>query len=1072
MFSRFFIDRPVFSWVIAIVIMLAGILSIETLPVSQYPQIAPPQVSITATYPGASASTIENTVTQVIEQNITGLDGYLYMNSTSDSAGRMSITVTFEAGTDPDMAQVQVQNKIQTALSSLPNVVQQLGVTIQKTSANFLMVVGFISKDGSLNSADLGDFLVANVEEPLGRVSGVGEVQVFGSSYAMRVWLDPDKLDKYGLVPSDITAAITAQNAQVSTGSLAGQPTDGKQEFTATISSSSLLATPEEFRNILLKVTDAGANVYLRDVAEVGLGPQSYTAFGTYKGMPSSGIAVKLASGSNALATQAAVLERIEELRPLFPESVEAVVPFDTTPFVRAALHEVVKTLVEAIFLVVVVMYLFLQNWRATIIPTIAVPVVLLGTFAMLAATGSSINMLSMFAMVLAIGLLVDDAIVVVENVERVMREDGSNAHDATVKSMGQITGALVGIAMVLSAVFIPMAFFGGSTGVIYRQFSITIVSAMVLSVVVALTLTPSLCAKILKPISHEHHMGKGGFFGWFNRGFEIFTGASRDFVGLFVRHPLLTFVAYAAVIGGMLLGFMKLPTGFMPAEDQGVALLTMQLPQGATMERTDREVKRVQAYLEKTEDANLDSFFCVRGFSFAGSGQNMALGFLKLKDWEERPNADQSVAAIQGRAMGAFMMSPEFKNASTFVFPLPSVPELGVADGFDFFIQDQKGQGHAKLMEVRNAFLAAANQDPRLTMVRHNGMDDTAQMELNLDYEKLSALSLDISSVNSTISTAFAGTYVNDFLDRARIKQVWVQGNQPSRMQPEDLMNWKVRNTNGEMVPIGAFATTSWDYGSPNLERFNGLPSVNIQGSPAAGVSSGDAMNAVLEIAERVFPPGYSISWNGVSYQERQAGEQEGALYAISILVVFLCLAALYESWSVPIAVLLVIPCGIVGAFGLTWLLDMNNDVYFKVGMLTTMGLVSKNAILIVEFAKALYDNGEDIVRAALHAVEMRLRPILMTSLAFGLGVLPLTVAHGAGSGAQNAIGVGVLGGMITGTVLCVMFVPAFFVYITKIASFFSGGPKKGPTPPAPEPEAEPKAETQPVVEEKPVTA
>ena len=729
MFSRFFIDRPVFSWVIAIIIMLAGILSISTLPVSQYPQIAPPQVSITATYPGASASTIENTVTQVIEQNLTGLDGYLYMQSTSDSAGSVSITVTFETGTNPDMAQVQVQNKISTALTSLPQVVQQLGVTIQKTSANFLMVVGFVSKDPSIKTADLGDFLTSNIQEPLARVSGVGEAQVFGASYAMRVWLDPDKLVKYKLNPSDITSAISAQNMQVSTGSLAAQPTDGKQEFTATISSSSLLETPEDFRNILLKVTEEGANVYLRDVAEVKLDQKDYIALGTFNGYAASGMAIKLASGSNALETQAAVLKRVEELKSLMPQGVEVVVPFDTTPFVRAALHEVVKTLIEAIILVVCVMFLFLQNWRATIIPTIAVPVVLLGTFGMLAATGFSMNMLTMFAMVLAIGLLVDDAIVVVENVERVMREDGTDPHTATVKSMGQITGALVGIAMVLSAVFIPMAFFGGSTGVIYRQFSITIVSAMVLSVIIALTLTPSLCAKILKPIDHDEHMGKGGFFGWFNRGFEALTFAVRDGVGGFIHHPLLLVVCYALVVGGMVWGFMKTPTAFMPGEDQGVALMQVQLPQGATMERTDHEVTRIQKFLEKTESRDIDSFFAVRGFSFAGSGQNMALGFVKLKDWSARPNDDQSVLAIQRRAMGAFMMSPEFKNASSFLFPLPAVPELGVADGFDFYIQDEKGAGHAKMMELRNKFLAAANQDPRLTMVRHNGMDDTAQM-------------------------------------------------------------------------------------------------------------------------------------------------------------------------------------------------------------------------------------------------------------------------------------------------------------------------------------------------------
>lgn len=1035
MFSRFFIDRPVFSWVIALVIMLAGLLALNTLPVSQYPQIAPPQVSITANYPGASATTIERTVTQIIEQNLVGLDGYMYMNSTSDSSGCVSITVTFEAGTNPDMAQVQVQNKIQTALTTLPQVVQQLGVTIQKTSASFLMVLGFVS-DGSMTAGDLGDFLVSSIQEPISRVSGVGEVQVFGSSYAMRIWLDPDRLVKYQLNPSDVIAAVQAQNAQVSVGGIAKQPTDGRQEYTATISSASLLETPEEFRNILLKVTPEGASVRLSDVAEVKLGLEQYAAFGTYNGRPSSGMAIKLASGSNAMQTQANVLERIEELRPTFPEGVDVVVPFDTTPFVRAALHEVVKTLFEAIVLVVFVMFLFLQNVRATIIPTIAVPVVLLGTFAVLEAAGFSINMLTMFAMVLAIGLLVDDAIVVVENVERVMREDGSSPHDATVKSMGEIQGALIGIAMVLSAVFIPMAFFGGSTGVIYRQFSVTIVSAMALSVVVALSLTPSLCAEFLRPVDHEHYMSKGGFFGWFNRGFEAFTNAVVSFVEWTVSHKFLSFLAYGAVIAGMVWGFLKVPTGFMPAEDQGVMLLQVQLPEGASMERTNRELANIESYLHETEDKTLDSFFAVRGFSFAGSGQNMALGFLKLRDWSERTTPDLGVPALQGRVMGAFMMNPRFMNASSFLFPLPAVPELGVADGFDFYIQDLTGQGHAKLMEVMGAFLAKANQDPRLTMVRHNGMADTAQIELKLDYEKLSALSLDIATVNDTLSTALAGSYINDFMDRGRIKQVWIQGEVGSRMQPDDLYRWHVRNSKGEMVPLSAFATMSWDYGSPMLERFNGLSAVNIQGSPAAGVSSGTAMQAIEEIAAEVFPTGYAIAWNGVSYQERQSGEQAGALYAVSLIIVFLCLAALYESWSVPIAVILVVPCGVVGALALTGALGMNNDVYFKVGLLTTIGLVSKNAILIVEFAKSLMEAGHDAVHAALEAVRLRLRPILMTSLAFGLGVLPLAMAHGAGSGAQNAIGVGVLGGMITGTVLCVAFVPVFYVAIVTLAN------------------------------------
>lgn len=1035
MLSRFFIDRPVFAWVVAIVIMLAGLLSIFNLPVSQYPTIAPPQVSISATYPGASAETIENTVTQVIEQNLTGLDGYLYMSSTSESSGRVTITVTFEAGTNPDMAQVQVQNKIQTALTTLPQVVQQLGVEIEKTSANFLMVVGFISTDGTMSAGDLGDFLVSKVQEPLSRVPGVGQADVFGASYALRIWLDPDKMVKYALNPSDIASAVSAQNAQISSGGLAQQPTDGKQQYSVTISSASLLQTPEQFRNILLKVQEDGSKVLLQDVARVEIGLQSYTALGTYEGKPSSGMAIRLASGANALSTAEAVMNRVDELRPTFPEGVDVVIPFDTTPFVRAALHEVVKTLFEAIVLVVVVMFLFLQNWRATLIPTIAVPVVLLGTFGVLAATGFSINMLTMFAMVLAIGLLVDDAIVVVENVERVMREDGTSPREATIKSMGQIQGALVGIAMVLSAVFVPMAFFGGSTGVIYRQFSITIVSAMVLSVIVALILTPMLCAKILKPIDHEEHTAKGGFFGWFNRGFQSFTEAVSSFVGHTLNIKIVMGLAYVVVVGAMVFGFMKLPTGFMPGEDQGVLLMQTQLPDGASMERTDRTLRNIEGFINESEkDKTLASIFSVRGFSFAGTGSNMALGFLKLKDWSERPNDDQSHTAVVSRIQPPLLMDPRFQDSQSFVFPLPAVPELGVADGFDLYIQDTVGAGHDALVQAMNEFLREANADPRLRQVRHNGMADTAQMRLTFDYAKLSALSLDISTVNNTLSTAMAGTYVNDFLDRGRIKEVWIQGDIDSRMQPEDILRWHVRNTKGEMVPFSAFTTISWEYGSPRLERFNGLAAVNIQGNPAPGVASGQAMQAVREIAARVLPAGYEIAWNGVSYQEEQSGKQGPALYAISLLVVFLCLAALYESWSVPISVLLVVPCGVVGALGLTYALGMNNDIYFQVGLLTTIGLVSKNAILIVEFAKDLMEKGEDALHAATHAVRLRLRPILMTSLAFGLGVLPLVYAHGAGSGAQNAIGVGVFGGMVTGTILCIAFVPVFYVVVARL--------------------------------------
>ena len=1034
MFSRFFIERPVFSWVIAIVIMLAGLLSINTLPVSQFPQIAPPQVAISASYPGASAETISNTVTQVIEQNLTGLDGFLYMSSTSDSSGRVSITVTFKAGTDPDIAQVQVQNKIQTAITTLPAVVQSLGVQVQKTSANFLMVVGMISKDGKMSSADLGDYLNSYVKDPLARVTGVGEIQLFGAKYAMRVWLDPKALAKYNLTPSDVTAQISAQNVQLATGGVAQQPTNGKQQFTATITSSTLLQTPEEFRNILLKVKEDGSAVRLRDVARVEVGQENYAALGTYNGNPSAAMAIKLASGANAIATADAVRAKMDELKVNFPEGVEVIYPFDTTPFVIAALEEVVKTLLEAIVLVVFVMYLFLQNFRATLIPTIAVPVVLLGTFGALAAAGFSINMLTMFAMVLAIGLLVDDAIVVVENVERVMREDGTDPRTATIKSMGEIQSALVGIAMVLSAVFIPMAFFGGSAGVIYRQFSITIVSAMALSVVVALTLTPALCATMLKPIDKDHHEAKGGFFGWFNRGFEKMTDAVKGLVDKMTRAIWLVLVVYLGIVGLVAFGFVKLPSSFMPAEDQGVLLMMSQLPDGATMERTNAELKKVQGLIEKTEAQTIDAVFTVRGFSFAGTGQNMAMGFIKLKDWAERKSPAAKDVAIQGRLMGALLFGPDFKGASTMVFPLPAVPELGVADGFDFYIQDNTGGTHDQFMKYMGQFLAKANADPRLTMVRHNGMGDSTQLKLKIDQQKLTMMKVSVADVNSTLATAMSGSYVNDYLDRGRIKQVWVQGDASSRMQPEDVLQWEVRNADGQMVKLSSFAHFEWAYGSPRLERFNGLAALNIQGSPKAGVSSGDAMNAVEEIFHQVFPAGYQIAWNGVSYQERAAGAQGPALYAISLLVVFLCLAALYESWSIPVAVLLIVPCGVVGAFGLTWALGMTNDIYFQVGLLTTIGLVSKNAILIVEFAKEYMERGFDAIHAAEEAVRVRLRPIVMTSLAFGLGVLPLTVAHGPGAGAQNAIGVGVLGGILAGTVLCVIFVPVFYIMISRV--------------------------------------
>ena len=1007
MLSRLFVNRPIFAWVIAITIMLAGVLAIFNLPVSQYPNIAPPQVRITATYPGASAETMSRTVTQVIEQNMTGLDGLIYMSSNSDSTGRMTITLTFVAGTNPDIAQVQVQNKLSMAEPTLPDTVRQLGVQVQKSSASFLQVVGFIDTSGKLTSGDLGDFLTNNIEEPLARLEGVGEVTVFGASYAMRIWMDPALLMKYGLETTDVMSAISTQNVQVASGDIAGQPTNGKRMITATIRASSLMNTPEQFEQIALKTLPDGSVVRIKDIGTVGLGQETYTFQGRYDGQPSSGVAISLSSGANALATAARVQAKLEELRPFYPEGVESVIPFDTTPFVRAAMHEVVKTLFEAIVLVVCVMFLFLQNWRATIIPTISVPVVLLGTFAVLALMGYSINMLTMFALVLAIGLLVDDAIVVVENVERVMMERRCDPKTATVESMQQITGALIGIAMVLSAVFVPMAFFGGSTGVIYRQFSVTIVSAMALSVVVALTLIPA---------------------------FDGLTRGVRISVRMFVRRVARLLVLYAVLIGAVVLGFMKIPSAFMPGEDQGVLLMMLQTPASATAERTDVVADRFQRMIREQEKNDVEHVFTVRGYSFAGTGQNNSMGFLKLKDWSERTDEDSSADAIMMRAMGT-LFSPAFKDAQGYVFQLPAVPELGVADGFDFFLQDRSGQGHDRLMEVMGEFLAKANADPRLRQVRHNGMPDAPMVQLNVDYEKARTLGVSETQINTTLNAAFGSSYVNDFMDQGRLKKVYVQGIPDARGEEADLAKWHVKSSlTGEMVPFSSFVTTSWTSGAPRLDRFNAIDAVNIQGSPAPGVSSGEAMEAIEEILQTL-PHGYSIEWNGVSYQERVAGSNAAPLYALSVLVVFLALAALYESWTIPIAVILVVPT-VVGALGLTWICGKENDVYFQVGLLTTVGLVSKNAILIVEFARDLHEQGQELLAAVVEAVRLRLRPILMTSLAIGLGVLPFAMASGAGAGAQSAIGVAVLGGMLTGTFLCIFFVPAFFVLVTRVFS------------------------------------
>ena len=1029
--SRFFVGRPIFAWVIAIVIMLAGALSIMNLPVAQYPQIAPPQISITATYPGASAQTIENTVTQQIEQAMTGLDGFMYMNSSSDSSGMMSINVTFKSGTDPDIAQVQVQNRLKKVESSLPEVVKQLGVNVDKSSASFLMVVGFVDSTNQMQMADLADFLISRVQEPLTRVNGVGEVQVFGSQYAMRIWLDPYKLEKYRLTSSDVIRAIREQNAQVSAGQVGSLPTQNRYELNAIVNASSLLSSVDEFERIMLRTDESGSQVYLKDVARVEKGQESYAIVDHFNGREASGIAIKLAAGANAMNTSKAVKAKLKEMEATFPEGVEWVVPFDTTPFVTVSIKGVIRTLFEAIVLVVAVMFLFLQNWRATLIPAIAVPVVLLGTFGVLAAMGYSINVLTMFAMVLAIGLLVDDAIVVVENVERVMRTEGLSPREATIKSMGQITSALIGIAMVLTAVFVPMAFFGGSTGVIYRQFSVTIVAAMVLSVLVALILTPALCATMLKPIDKEHHENKQGFFGNFNRKFEHFSLWIRSKVGELAMHGFRALVIYAVIIGGIVWGFKSVPQSFMPAEDQGALLIQMKMAPNVSQQRSEEVLERVTKYFQENEADNVFSVFTVSGFSFGGSGQNMGLAFVKLKDWDERKRPDQKDTAVAGRAMRTFM---QWNDAQVYAFPLPPVPELGLAEGFDMYLQASAGQSHEELMQTRNMFLGMANQHPSLAMVRPNGMEDTPQLKLDIDREKARALGVSVQEINQTLTTVWASTYVNDFIDNGRVKSVYVQGDADHRMSPEDIGKWSVRNDRGEMVPFSSFSTLSWEYGSPRLERFNGLASVNIQGSAAAGVSSGEAMKIVEELIQKL-PAGYSLAWTGASYQERESGGQQGPLYALSILIVFLCLAALYESWSIPAAVIMIVPTGVVGALLMTALQGLNNDIYFQVGLITTIGLVSKNAILIVEFAKDLHEKGEDIVHAALDAVRLRLRPIVMTSLAFGLGVLPLALATGAGSGAQNAIGWGVLGGMITGTLLCIVLCPIFYLMIMKIS-------------------------------------
>lgn len=1038
MLAQFFIRRPVFAWVIALCIMLFGILSIVSLPVAQYPDVAPPQISIQATYTGASAETLESSVTQVIEQQLTGLDGLLYFSSTSTaSTGQVKINVTFKQGTDPDIAQVQVQNKVQQAESRLPSAVTAQGVNVQKAQSDFLLILAVYDTRNKSSSSDVADYMVSNMEDTLARVTGVGNVQVFGAEYAMRIWLDPSKLASYSLMPSDITTALESQNTQVSSGQLGAQPSSNTQQLVATVRSRSRLQTPEQFRNIVLKSQADGSVVRLSDVARVEMGDEDYSANVMANGHPASGMAIQLASGANALSTAEKVKSTIDEFRSSMPAGYEIAYPLDSTDFVKISIEEVVKTLIEAVVLVVIVMFVFLQNLRTTLIPTIAVPVVLMGTFGVLSLFGYSINTLTMFGMVLAIGLLVDDAIVVVENVERVMREEGLPPRQATEKSMKEITGALVGIALVLSAVFLPMTFFSGSTGVIYRQFSITIVSSMVLSVIVALTLTPALCATLLRP--HLHGSGSKGFFGWFNRRYDNVQARYQRGVGHVMHRSVRYLLLYGVLLIGCAVLYMRLPTGFLPTEDQGYIMVQYQLAPGATENRT-REVRRqVQQYFETQEKANVNVSMLVDGFSFAGSGQNAGVGFISLKNWSERKGSENSADAIAGRAMAALS---RIRDARIFVLSPPSVSGLGQSNGFTFELQARGATTRDNLLKMRDQLIAKANQDPGLSAVRANSLPDLPQLDVSIDDAKAQSLGLTISDINTTLSAAIGGSYVNDFTDRGRVKKVYIQGDQPFRSKPEDIEQWYVRGTdsssNSTMVPFSSFASSGWSYGPDVLSRYNGLAAYEIQGSAAEGKSSGDAITA-METLAATLPAGYTFSWSGLSYQEKLAGNQALSLYGISLIVVFLCLAALYESWSVPLSVMLVVPLGVIGSLLAITLRGLENDVYFQVALLTIIGLSAKNAILIVEFAEEHYRKGESLISAAVHAATLRLRPIIMTSLAFTAGVLPLAISTGAGANSRIAIGTGIIGGTLTATLLAIFFVPLFFVLVRRV---FPGRP------------------------------
>jgi len=1025
--ANFFIDRPIFAWVLAIMLCLMGTLAIFSLPVEQYPDLAPPNVRIAANYPGASAQTLENTVTQVIEQNMTGLDNLMYMSSQSSATGQA--TVSFIAGTNPDEAVQQVQNQLQSAMRKLPQAVQNQGVTVRKTGDTNILTIAFVSTDGSMDKQDIADYVASNIQEPLSRINGVGDIDAYGSQYSMRIWLDPAKLNSFQLTAKDVTDAIESQNAQIAVGQLGGTPSVDKQALNATINSQSLLQTPQQFRDITLRVNQDGSDVTLGDVASIELGAEKYDYLSRYNRQQASGLGVKLASGANEMATANLVLKRLDELSAYFPHGLEYKVAYETTSFVKASITDVVKTLLEAILLVFLVMYLFLQNFRATLIPTIAVPVVLMGTFAVLYAFGYSINTLTMFAMVLAIGLLVDDAIVVVENVERIMSEEGLSPRQATRKSMGQIQSALVGITMVLSAVFVPMAFFGGTTGAIYRQFSITIVSAMVLSVLVAMILTPALCCTLLKPLHKGEQHGQRGFFGWFNRTFNRSAQRYENGVAKILHRSLRWILLYVLLLGGVVFLFLRLPSSFLPQEDRGMFTTSIQLPSGSTQQQTLKVVQKVEDYFFSQEKDNVTSIFATIGSGPGGNGQNVARMFVRLKDWDDRDMRTGSASAIIERATQDFR---HINEARVFATSPPSISGLGSSAGFDMELQDHAGGGHDALMAARDRLLEMAGKETSLTRVRHNGLDDSPQLQIDIDQRKAQALGVDIDDINDTLQTAWGSSYVNDFMDRGRVKKVYVQAAAKYRMLPDDINLWYVRNKDGNMVPFSAFATSRWETGSPRLERYNGYSALEIVGEAAPGISTGSAMDTMEKLV-RQLPGGFGLEWTAMSYQERLSGAQAPALYALTVLVIFLCLAALYESWSVPFSVILVVPLGILGALLATWMRGLENDVYFQVGLLTVIGLSAKNAILIVEFANEMNQKGEDLVKATLNACRQRLRPILMTSLAFIFGVLPMATSTGAGSGSQHAVGTGVIGGMISATILAIFFVPLFFVLVRR---------------------------------------